>query len=406
MLQYLRSTCAVICAMLFVALALLVTTQIVKLENANQSTRHARVTDDNLVGNRHLPCNLSHLLYLASRGAGKTYWSVDDTLSINATAASCDPGQFSVKLARRILQGQHIAFIGDSLTRYQYLSLAYFLETGMWQSPFPTNVNEREWRADQGENADPQGWTRFFNGTNARLNNNEICDCYRVVNGPWRRETAENRYYITQDGSVRVSFLLWFHQQGVRGHNLTGMNVNCLHNKQTAYRHRQAENSRSHSKESFVEPCAQGLCQPGTCKDPYHWEGDAFTIFPYVVKQLDPQIVVLNSGLWGFGVEKDICNTTSMLQEIRRHKPNVRLIWKTTTCKRGKRCHFVGKSDQEGVVRELLRSIPGLEVYDVRSLTSGVPKQGFWDHMHFTEPVYALLNAALLTQLALPVATQ
>eukprot|EP00760_Papus_ankaliazontas_P006755 PhM_4_TR1315/c2_g7_i3/m.52879 len=34
----------------------------------------------------------------------------------------------------RALRGKHIVMIGDSVTRYQYLNLVYYLRTGSWGS--------------------------------------------------------------------------------------------------------------------------------------------------------------------------------------------------------------------------------------------------------------------------------
>lgn len=45
-------------------------------------------------------------------------------------------------LAMRAPRG--VLMIGDSLTRYQYLSLAYYLVTGRWRIPHPSNAAERE----------------------------------------------------------------------------------------------------------------------------------------------------------------------------------------------------------------------------------------------------------------------
>jgi len=71
----------------------------------------------------------------------------------------------------RRLRGSNVVIIGDSLTRYQYLNLAYWLKTKKWRSPYPLNENEQN----------HMSWAAFFELTNQRLGGSETCDCYR----PW-----------------------------------------------------------------------------------------------------------------------------------------------------------------------------------------------------------------------------
>ena len=69
-------------------------------------------------------------------------------------------------------RGEHIVFMGDSLTRYQWLALATSFHRGteLSTSEFPSSVIEKEWRQ----------WMPFFNGSNARLQPNGRCDCHRM----------------------------------------------------------------------------------------------------------------------------------------------------------------------------------------------------------------------------------
>ena len=66
------------------------------------------------------------------------------------------------------LHGKSILLIRDSLTRYQYLNLRYFLGTGQWSSPIPHNENEKEFAS----------WNQFYT-TTTQINQYKICDCHR-----------------------------------------------------------------------------------------------------------------------------------------------------------------------------------------------------------------------------------
>ncbi len=96
--------------------------------------------------------------------------------------------------ARRCLANRHVVFVGDSVTRYQYLSFAHFLSKKqyMWrygQGPEHCLALEGEWNS----------WSTFYREGNARIANatdgiaEEICDCYRADNGNWAIENREGK---------------------------------------------------------------------------------------------------------------------------------------------------------------------------------------------------------------------
>ena len=86
---------------------------------------------------------------------------------------------------RRCLAGRSLLFVGDSITRYQYVSLISLLETGR----FPERctrahdpqaeasvVRERDWGKTRND-----GWPTFYrNVSEVRLNGNERCDCLAI----------------------------------------------------------------------------------------------------------------------------------------------------------------------------------------------------------------------------------
>ena len=100
--------------------------------------------------------------------------------------------------ARRHWKGKHILFIGDSLTRYQYLNLAYFMTTGHWRSPCPWNEKER----DHGT------WDQFFRTTTERMGGFETCDCWRV--GDNYSNYREIRRYRNPHADIAITFVQSF----------------------------------------------------------------------------------------------------------------------------------------------------------------------------------------------------
>ena len=95
--------------------------------------------------------------------------------------------------------GEHIVFMGDSLTRYQFLALAESFHRGSALSPmdFPSTVIEKEWRH----------WMQFFEGTNGRLAPHGRCDCHRAYARPVGSKTVENRYFWLPAGALNLTFI-------------------------------------------------------------------------------------------------------------------------------------------------------------------------------------------------------
>jgi hypothetical protein len=87
------------------------------------------------------------------------------------------------KSSRPHVSGLRVAFIGDSLTRYMYLSLATYLAQGRWttKQDVPNILEEIQFR----------GWPTFYNYTKNYFQPYEQCDCFRAS---LTLKTIENRY--------------------------------------------------------------------------------------------------------------------------------------------------------------------------------------------------------------------
>ena len=128
---------------------------------------------------------------------------------------------------RHCLAGRSLLFVGDSITRYQYISLISLIETGR----FPERctrahdpqaeasvVRERDWGTTRND-----GWPTFYrNVSEVRLNGNEQCDCLAIgakrtptgktaaqfrscAKATWHNiDRPENRYYASSDGRIKV----------------------------------------------------------------------------------------------------------------------------------------------------------------------------------------------------------
>ena len=123
----------------------------------------------------------------------------------------CRLRRHSAEAARSCLSGKHIAFIGDSVTRYEYLSLVYFLSKKQYMERYgasvsgePSLVNEKDW----------DSWDDFFTHGSARVaaavdaEATELCDCQRRAEVANMREHRE--FMLHEQGQAPVSISYHF----------------------------------------------------------------------------------------------------------------------------------------------------------------------------------------------------
>ena len=79
--------------------------------------------------------------------------------------------RFSMSYYVNSLKNKRIVFMGDSVTRYQYIALIYSLSEGQYlqSSLCPNPVNEKTY----------DGWYNFFNNVSTSMKPIEYCDCFR-----------------------------------------------------------------------------------------------------------------------------------------------------------------------------------------------------------------------------------
>jgi hypothetical protein len=106
------------------------------------------------------------------------------------------------------VQNLRLVFMGDSVTRYQYLSLAYFLRHGRWFDPDITVNNLMNSHSFHHPLHPDDDWNEFFLQSNRMLYPLEVCDCLRS-----RHEEilVERRYFYD---SVHNNLLVYINMNG------------------------------------------------------------------------------------------------------------------------------------------------------------------------------------------------
>lgn len=89
---------------------------------------------------------------------------------LNVTfGGGCDVAQFTHEAVLRGLRGRRLMFVGDDVSRYEFLALASFLVHGEWDRDLDQKFAEN-W---------PTGWGSYLRESSAALGPDAICDCYR-----------------------------------------------------------------------------------------------------------------------------------------------------------------------------------------------------------------------------------
>ena len=122
------------------------------------------------------------------------YWGLDNFDEPRLHLKDCQLRRPTVTQARQCLHSQSLLFIGDSISRYQYISLVVFMKTGRWPEKFgsvpdrPSPLIETEWPS----------WTAFFDGAL------DTCSCSR--NSSEQDDWYERRHYHGHHVTLRSSF--------------------------------------------------------------------------------------------------------------------------------------------------------------------------------------------------------
>lgn len=118
----------------------------------------------------------------------------------------------------RLPHDLRLVFVGDSVTRYQYLSLAYYLRYGRWWDgprDGPNNLmNAHSFRHPAHPNDD---WNEFFLQSNRLLYPFEACDCRRSPNSS--DTVLERRYFHDTE---RNNTLVYINLNGNETHGSWG----------------------------------------------------------------------------------------------------------------------------------------------------------------------------------------
>ena len=270
--------------------------------------------------------------------------------------------EWDIRNVLEMLRNRELIFLGDSLTRYQYLNFVDFQHTGQWMSRPPYSESERQWSKTKGN------WPLFLKMTNLRLGGNEICDCYRDpahpldIVGPVG--VKENRHYLDLRYNISVKFLWW-----------------------TGYQFIMSKMPEKFDFENIDNSLDNWIFSDTKFTPKFDYKYDTLEDLLYEqIKPRYPDFLVFNVGIWDSSTElQNMRNNpkeyAGLLKESARFP-----IWKRTTTKRSESAdrddpHMLEVFHNESII-----------TFDAYSLTVpfSVDPNNYDDANHFKPFVYAV----------------
>ena len=255
-----------------------------------------------------------------------------------------------------------IAFIGDSISRHHYQSLAYFLQWGRWNEDFSLQ------RVAPIYNTNGKRDDVLYNNT-TRLIIGDQCDCFPGDEGSKRKWAylktyAHNRYFLHDD-----NLLVYIAKMGdmalARGH----WDVTDVHQ----------------SHELAVGP------------EPYTWQYDWDKVIRHHLANLrpKPEYVVLNAGLWRHNDLTKQRVRQGIQQALK--DTNMTGIYRTTTFMVGQNYTDDPNDYHHGNDGDMCRDI---QFCMNVSWTAGLASEYYVDSAHFVDSVNNKMAMQLLELIA------
>ncbi|KAL3786590.1 hypothetical protein HJC23_008186 [Cyclotella cryptica] len=318
---------------------------------------------------------------------------------------TCQLKRYTAHEAGMCLKGKSLLFIGDSLTRYQFLSFAYFLEHKKWPMRFhsafqpchqidvhgnemcskrdePNVCSEGDWIA-------LGGWPKFMQsiggGTDGSIFRGRMeAQSVRAV------DSIEGYQYISskEDGGTKLTLVSeygWSGNEVFRGWNFSGcaLNATCRYTPQQ-YQRNIERNDRSDFDWDYTDIV--------TAFGP---KGSAFR-----AQHDDTNYIFYNRGLWGALQENKATLMMEAISNMTRRKSELlnRCFFRSTTGAERAR-----SNNLDSVEHELVRKAAyyaGCEYFDVAHVTEEFSlllfkhptppganeyKYVFWDSLHYGE---------------------
>ena len=307
-------------------------------------------------------------------GTERGLWSLGPDNAPRFDLEQCRLRRPSPCEVQRCLSSQSILFVGDSLTRYNYLSLIYFLSHGSW----PDLLGGRPEQPSPVVQPEHASWAHFYQSSNATYGGREHCSCFRNAS-----LTTERRHFYDSRSDITARFFYY------------PVNASLQRSFQEVadeWRHGSTEAGSGSRRERYTYTVHSH--QPKLCSDFAH---DS-CYYPAGAPYRPVSVLVANVGIWQFGRTAD----PHFFERIRAALPAglpLRAIWKLATPRDDGSETKAGATD----IAARVFSSAGAVRWQLMDLFSLVNQTGahraYVDAWHFRPFVYQEMNVLLLNML-------
>ena len=337
--------------------------------------------------------------------------------------STCQLKRYTSQEAKQCLAGKKLLFIGDSLTRYTYLSLAYFLEHDKWLDPFnryqtckirnlsnhdclkvePNICAEGDWK----------NWETYLTTLGGGADGGTFGGKLEVVGDHGEGEAYE---YVTTSSSDGVTLRFasetgWQGNEPYTGYDFAGCakKGTCRY---TSEMYQQREQNRK-AYESYIKS-SHPLHRNANQTFGFDWRYKNFAQASsngteFLKNHLDTDYALYNRGLWGRLPKDKAKQVMESMYKITggKSKPDGRCFYRTTTqCERTKK-NSLGDHERNDVYE--VTNTANCEFFDVNHITEEFGlfqfshpqpdrnlmderKTIFWDAVHYQPWVYGEIN--------------
>jgi hypothetical protein len=276
-----------------------------------------------------------------------------------------------------------IMLIGDSITRFSYLSLAYFLKHGEWEEPFPKEEKDGVVKMPRMAARNSfHSWKDLIHKTTDILAPYDFCDCY-----PYKTHVYEARYFYDPQLDNFLVYIPKFGEFRARGHYAPESfpNVHPMNNRTTF---------TSSPRAKTVNFTTEGLnLNPNDWKQ---WKIDWSGVPDYIMRfppYFRPTHLLFNSGLWDNDKEmRDPIHREAIVRGLKSIS-NLTKIYRTTNFGRGPGppafYNVTLRPHEEYICQHVDHC------FDMR-WSRNIPYSYWRDQLHFLEPIYRWVNEDLL----------
>lgn len=252
-------------------------------------------------------------------------------------------------------QNLRLVILGDSVSRYQYVSLVYYLLNNRWiQDEDDRHLLFKKYYKD---------WNDYLNASTLALAPNEVCDCNGPPNKPRLPRYGENRYFADPRRGNYITFLNKYGGKSVKGFRPI----------ESVYDQPYGMEDQSQSKDAWVWE--------------YDWTG---VILNHIAKlNPKPEYLVVNAGLH----PNDLGNKTVVQEMLSAlNATGIIGIYKTTTYPNGSTptSRFRRASHDRGCVSQFPYSL------DMKWTRDYNKDEHYYDENHFKPHINTLMNEQLL----------